>query len=71
MKVIERYHVPGQFDVAEYGQVFKVIGDNEDDISYYIQLSPDKDDPRWKRAGQFLEEAYSIEHLLKEIKRLL
>lgn len=58
--IIEKYTMPTNFDVADYGARWRVIGQDEEEV--YIQLSKDKNNPSWFRFGSFLETSFS--HLL-------
>jgi hypothetical protein len=45
-KIETKYKDPGRFDIAPYGQIWKVVGEN-DTIDYWLQVSKYEAEPCW------------------------
>lgn len=55
MEQVMRYSIPTRLDAGDYGQVIKVVGDNET-YELYVQVS--KEEPCWIPVGKLLEKAF-------------
>jgi hypothetical protein len=55
---ILRYTPPGRYDVAQFGTMCRVVGDN-DSSEIYVQLSEDMSSPSWQKLSKLLEFVFS------------
>jgi hypothetical protein len=53
-----RYSPPSKYDVADYGTIYKVVGEN-DSHEYFVQCSPNLESPDWRPYSYLLEKAFS------------
>ena len=52
-----RYTPPSKYDVAHYGMIFKVVGEN-DSCEYFVQCSSNLEAPDWKPFSYLLEQTF-------------
>lgn len=52
-----RYTMPSRLDLAPYGTIVKVIGDN--DYELYVQLATEEGSANWKKVRNLLEFVFS------------
>jgi hypothetical protein len=52
-----RYTIPTRYDLAPFGQVCKVMGDDES-VTLYIQTGHDQDTSTWVPMSIFLEKVF-------------
>jgi len=60
-----KYLAPGRYDVANYGTIYKVMGDGES-YEYFVQLSEDLESPDWKPIGFLIEKTFEPYLMNKE-----
>jgi len=58
-KVETKYKDPNRLDKATYGQIWKVIGE-EDKVTVWVQASKIEDDPKWINITAFFDEDVQI-----------
>ena len=56
-KTLVRYSTPGKYDVAKFGTISKVMGDN-DSFEFYVQLSEDESIGNWQKISYLLEKVF-------------
>lgn len=56
-KIEVKYQPPSRFDNASYGQIWKVIGENES-VSYWAQVSRFEIEPCWKEITFYFDSTF-------------
>ena len=51
-----RYSIPGRYDMAPYGTIYRVQAGEEQSTELYIQLGDES--PQWQKIGTLLELAF-------------
>ena len=57
-KIVVRYNVPQRMESFAYGQIIKVLHD-DDTYTYYVQASKDTDNPDWVTWGLLLSKVFA------------
>jgi len=52
-----RYNPPSKYDIAHYGMILKVMGE-DDSFEYFVQCSSNLDTPDWKPISYLLEKTF-------------
>ena len=53
MKIIEKFTKPTMFDDQPYGTIVMVCDEEQEDCKFYIQISKEKDRPKWIISSEF------------------
>jgi hypothetical protein len=53
-----RYSVPGRYDIASFGTIYRVQAGEEETTEMYVQLGDDSNVPNWQRMGTLMELAF-------------
>jgi hypothetical protein len=64
--VLIRYTPLSRYDLAAFGTLAKVIGENDDEYELYIQLSRDSQIANWRKVRHLLEVVLKDKLLDKE-----
>ncbi len=56
---LAKYCAPTKFDVAAFGTLWRVLGDDDTSIDYYIQINNKEGDPVWEKMGIFLNKIFN------------
>jgi hypothetical protein len=52
-----RYNPPSKYEIAPYGEIYKVMGENES-YELFVQCSSNLDAPEWKPVSLVLMDAF-------------
>lgn len=53
-----RYSIPGRYDIAPFGTIYRVQAGEENITEMYVQIGEDPNGPNWQRMGVLMELAF-------------